>query len=160
MEHSPRSPNARLLDRGVVGRAFGFLGPVEAILAMAMLPIGAALFFGWPGEPLPSAGADKQFLSTMVFASIVAMEMANAFECRSNPASLFAIGPVSDRLLLGAVAIEASMLLAFVYVPPIRDLLGQQPLSALAWIPILVAPWVFMAAEETRKAIVRRPRRR
>jgi len=45
-------------------------------------------------------------------------------------------------------------------VPPISDLLGQQPLSALAWIPILVAPWVFIAAEETRKAIVRRPRRR
>ena len=161
MQRSPRSPEARLLDRGVLGRAFGFLGPVEAVLAMAMLPIGAALFFGWPGEPLPSAGADKQFLSTMVFASIVAMQMANAFECRSNPASLFAIGPLSNRLLLGAVAIEALTLLAFVYVPPIRDLLGQQPLSALAWIPVLVAPWVFMAAEETRKAIVRaRPRRR
>ena len=160
MQRSPRSPNARLLDRGVLGRAFGFLGPVEAVLAMAMLPIGAALFFGWPGAPLPSAGADKEFLSTMVFASIVAMQMANAFECRSNPASLFAIGPLSNRLLLGAVAIEAFTLLAFVYVPPIRDLLGQQPLSALAWIPILLAPCVFMAAEETRKAIVRRPRRR
>jgi magnesium-transporting ATPase (P-type) len=160
MQRSPRSSNARLLDRGVLGRAFGFLGPVEAVLAMAMLPIGAALFFGWPGVPLPSAGADKQFLSTMVFASIVAMQMANAFECRSNPASLFAIGPLSNRLLLGAVAIEALTLLAFVYVPPIRDLLGQQPLSALAWIPILVAPCVFMAAEETRKAIVRARRRR
>ena len=77
-----------------------------------------------------------------------------------NPASLFSIGPLSNRLLVGAVAIEAFMLLAFIYVPPISDLLGQQPLSALAWIPILVAPWVFIAAEEARKAIVRRPRRR
>ncbi len=155
MGRSPRSPKARLLDRGVLGRAFGFLGPVEAILSMAMLPIGAALFFGWPGDPLPSAGADKAFLSTMVFAAIVVMQMANAFECRSNPASLFAIGPLSNRLLLGAVAIEALTLLAFVYVPPISHLLGQEPLSALAWIPILVAPWLFVAAEETRKAVVR-----
>jgi hypothetical protein len=77
-----------------------------------------------------------------------------------TPASLFAIGPLSNRLLLGAVAIEAFTLLAFVYVPPIRDLLGQQPLSAIAWIPILVAPCVFIPAEETRKAIVRRRRRR
>ena len=82
------------------------------------------------------------------------------FECRSNPASLFTIGPLSNRLLLGAVAVEALTLLAFVYVPPISDLLGQQPLSALACTPILVAPWLFIAAEETRKAIVRRPRRR
>ena len=85
MGRSPRSPRARLLDRGVLGRAFGFLGPVEAILSMAMLPIGAALFFGWPGEPLPSAGADKAFLSTMVFAAIVVMQMANASSAARTP---------------------------------------------------------------------------
>ncbi|HZD00713.1 MAG TPA: cation-transporting P-type ATPase [Actinomycetes bacterium] len=49
---------ARLLDRRVLGRAFGFLGPVEAMVSMAMLPLGAALFFGWPAQPLPRAGAD------------------------------------------------------------------------------------------------------
>lgn len=160
MQRSPRSSGARLLDRGVLGRAFGFLGPVEAILSIAMLPIGAALFFGWPGEPLPTAGADKEVLSTMVFAAIVAMQMANAFECRSNPASLFDIGPLTNRLLVSAVAVEALTLLAFIYVPPIRDLLGQQPLTALEWIPVLVTPWVFIAAEETRKALVRTQLRR
>jgi len=33
-----------LYDRGVLGRAFGFLGPVEAAISLALLPIGAALF--------------------------------------------------------------------------------------------------------------------
>jgi len=94
----------------------------------------------------------------MVFAAIVAMQMANAFECRSNPASLWSIGPLSNRLLVGAVSVEALMLLAFVYVPPVAAVLGQQPLNAVQWLPILVAPWILMAAEETRKAIVR-PRR-
>ena len=55
----------------------------------------------------------------MVFAAIVCMQMANAFECRT-PASLFSIGPLSNRLLVGAVAIEALALVAFVYVPASR----------------------------------------
>jgi hypothetical protein len=46
MDRPPRSRRARLLDRQVLGRAFGFLGPVEAALCMAMLPLGAAWFFG------------------------------------------------------------------------------------------------------------------
>jgi magnesium-transporting ATPase (P-type) len=155
MRRAPRARSARLLDRKVFARAFGFLGPIEAALSMAMLPIGAALFFGWPAEPLPASGADKAVLSTMVFAAIVAMQMANAFECRSNPASLFAIGPLSNHLLVGAVGVEALTLLAFVYVPGISHVLGQYPLSAAQWVPVLVTPWLFVAAEEARKAIVR-----
>ncbi len=147
--------SARLLDRNVFGRAFGFLGPVEAALSMLMLPLGAALFFGWPADPLPESGADKQVLSTMVFAAIVAMQMGSAFECRPNPASLFSIGPLSNRLLGWAVGVEALTLLAFVYVPPIAAVLGQRPLGALQWLPILVTPWLLIAAEEARKAVVR-----
>jgi magnesium-transporting ATPase (P-type) len=159
MRRPPRSPAARLLDRAVLGRAFGFLGPVEAAAAMALLPLGAALFFGWPRDPIPGAGADKEVLSTMVFAAIVAMQMANAFECRSTPSSLFSIRPFSNHLLVGAVAIESLTLMAFVYVPPIRHLLEQRPLSAAQWVPIIVTPWLLIAAEEARKAFVRLGRR-
>ena len=155
MERPPRSRSAHLLDGRVLGRAFGFLGPIEAAASMAMLPLGAALFFGWPAEPLPSSGMQLDILSTMVFAAIVLMQMANAFECRSTPASLFSIGPLSNRLLVGAVVVEALTLLAFVYVPPISNVLGQHPLSPAQWLLVLVTPWVLLAAEETRKAIVR-----
>ena len=127
---------------------------------MAMLPLGAAPFFGWPGRSLPASGAGQELLSRMVFAAIVAMQMADAFECRSNPASPFSIGPLSNRLLVGAVGVEVLMLLAFVYVPPVDAVLGQQPLDAAQLLPILIAPWILIAAEEARKAIVRGPRAR
>ena len=155
MARPPRARGARLLDRKVLGRAFGFLGPVEAVCSMAMLPLGAALFFGWPDLPLPDEGVDKETLSGMVFAAIVLMQMANAFECRSSPDSLFTIGPLSNRLLVGAVAVEALALLAFLYVPPIADALGQQPLGAGQWLLVLATPWALLAAEEARKAVVR-----
>jgi len=155
MSRPPRDRAERLLGRRVLGRAFGFLGPVEAAASMAMLPIGAALFFSWPDLPLPVEGASKETLSTMVFAAIVCMQMANAFECRSTPASLFAIGPLGNRLLLGAVATEALALLAFVYVPPVAAALGMQPLESVQWLPVLATPLVLVAAEEARKAFVR-----
>lgn len=75
--------------------------------------------------PLPLWGHDKATLSTMVFAAIVLMQMANAFECRSNPKSLFPIGPLSPRLLVEAVAIEAALLLILVYLPPVQNVPGE-----------------------------------
>jgi potassium/sodium efflux P-type ATPase len=155
MDRPPRPRAARLLDGRLLGRAFGFLGPVEAAASMAMLPLGAALFFGWPADPLPMGGVDKATLSAMVFAAIVVMQMANAFECRATPASLFSIGPLSNRLLVGAVAMEAVVLVAFVYVTPIWRALGQHPLTAAQWVPILITPWILIGAEEARKAVVR-----
>ena len=155
MSRPPRIRSERLLNGRVLGRAFGFLGPVEAVVSMAMLPVGAALFFGWPAEALPTSGTEKAVLSTMVFGAIVAMQMANAFECRATPASLFAIGPLRNRLLVGAVGLEALALAVFVYFPPLAHALGQHALTAAQWIPVLITPWILLGAEELRKSIVR-----
>ncbi len=154
----PRSRQAHLLDRRVLGRAFGFLGPVEAAVSLSMLPIGAALFFGWRfGLPLPAVGSVAlHTLSAMVFAAIVLMQMANAFECRSNPTSLLSIGPLSNRLLVGAVVAEGLTLVAFIYAPGVYHALGGAPLSLSEWAVIAIGPWILLAAEEARKAVVRR----
>ena len=156
MQRPPRARKRRLLDLQLLERAFGFLGPVEAILAMAMIPLGAWWFFDWPNTPLPFSGPPFATLSTLVFAAIVVMQMANAFECRSNPASLFKLGPLSNRLMLAAVAIELLLLLVFVYVPPVASLLGQKSLSAWQWVPVLLTPALFIMAEESRKLWMRR----
>jgi magnesium-transporting ATPase (P-type) len=155
MDRPPRTRRARLLDRRVLGRAFAFLGPVEAVASMAMLPIGAALFFGWPGDSFPASGTDKAVLSTMLFASIALMQKAVALECRSTPASLWSIGPLTNRLLNASLLIELLLLVGMVYLPPLYHVLGQHPLTAAQWIPVLVTPWVLLFAEETRKATVR-----
>ena len=118
MQAPPRSRTERLLDRFTVLRAFAFLGAVEAVLSMAMLPLGAAVLMGWgPGDGLPHKGPDHAVLSTMVFAAIVVCQTVNAYECRSTSASLFSIGPFRNRLLVAAVAVEALTLLAFVVHP-------------------------------------------
>jgi magnesium-transporting ATPase (P-type) len=156
MSRPPRRRDEHLLSRHVVGRAFGFLGPIEAALSMAMLPIGAALAFGWRwGDALPT-GADQDVLSAMVFSSIVCMQMANAFACRSDPASLWSVGPLSNRLLVGAVVVELLTLLAFLYVPGLSDVLGNGPIRGAMWVPVAITPFLLLAAEEGRKLWVRR----
>ncbi len=147
---------ARLLDRRVLGRAFGSSAPWRrgsrcrsSLSAPRSSSAGPA---SPPCRPRVRTGPS----STMVFAAIVAMQMANAFECRSNPASLFSIGPLSNYLLVGAVGVEALTLLAFVYAPPISHLLGSIPSARRSGPPSSSPRVVLLAAEEGRKAIVRR----
>ena len=157
MRRPPRPRRARLLDRAVLARAYGFLGPLEAAASLAMLPAGAALFFGWrPGSTLPHAGEALAVLSTMVWVAIVLAQVGNGFACRTRTASLFQVGPLSNRLLLVAVGVEVLAMLAFVYLPGISSALGNHPLAAGQWLPPLAAPFVLLAAEEGRKALARR----
>jgi magnesium-transporting ATPase (P-type) len=155
MARSPRRTDEHLLHRSVLLRAFGFLGPLEAALSMAMLPVGAALWFGWTwGAALPT-GTDAALLSSSVFAAIVLMQMANAFACRSERASLLTMGPFTNRLLVGGVGVELLLLLAFVQLPGLARVLGGAPMTAAAWLPVLATPVVFLLIEELRKALVR-----
>jgi hypothetical protein len=48
--------------------------------------------------------------------------------------------------------VEGLALLGFVYVGPVRALLGHQPLTLAQWLPVLVAPVLLFGAEEARKA--------
>jgi potassium/sodium efflux P-type ATPase len=155
MSRPPRDRTARLLDRRVLGRAFGFLGPIEATLSLLMVPIGAALFFGWPASALPSSGVDKAVLSTMLFSAIVLCQQSVALSCRSTPASLFSIGLLTNRLLVLALGVELLLLGVMVYVPVVYRILGQHPLTPAQWLPVIVTPFVLLAAEEVRKAVVR-----
>jgi magnesium-transporting ATPase (P-type) len=151
MSQPPRSRAARLLDRDVLLRAFGFLGVVQAALALLLVPAGAAWFASWrPGRALPHDGPELATLSTLVFAAIVSMQMVNAFHCRSARVSVFARRR-ANRLLVGAVVTELALLLAFVYVAPLAQLLGHVPLTASHWALVAAAPLLFLCAEELRK---------
>jgi magnesium-transporting ATPase (P-type) len=156
MSRPPRARAERSLDGRVLGRAFGILGPVEAALSLALVPVGAALFFSWhPGRPLPAGGPQLALLSTLGFASIVLMQMVNAFECRSTPRSAFRLSFLSNHLLPGSVAVALLLLMAFVYLPLFQHVLGQTSLGARHWLLVGIAPIVFLGMEELRKAVVR-----
>ena len=152
----PATASARLLGRRVIGRAFGFLGPVEAVgvdghAARSVRRCSSR----WPDLRSPWTGPRQ---GDPVHDGVRRHRLhADGERVRvpQHPGLALPIGPLGNRLLVGAVLIEALALLAFVYVPPLAGALGMQPLEPAQWLPVLVTPLVLVAAEEARKAIVR-----
>jgi magnesium-transporting ATPase (P-type) len=146
-----------LLDRRLFLRAFGVLGPVEALVELtAFLTVFVAA--GWrPGDPFPH-GATLLTASGAAFSAVVLGQVANAFACRSTVRPVWRIGWTANRLLLGAIVAELGMLAAFLYVSPLADLLDQAPPSLIGFGVALLAIPAVLVADTVQKAFVRRGR--
>ncbi len=140
-----------LMSSAVVRRAFGVLGPTEAIVSMGCFLV-VLTQGGWvPGStPSPHLLAAA---SGTAFAAIVLGQLANAFACRSESRWIGSLGLTGNRLLLVAVTIEAATLLVFVGVPPIADVLGGAMPGATGWLLALVAVPSVWAADAVGKVV-------
>ncbi|MDR7081786.1 calcium-translocating P-type ATPase [Arthrobacter ginsengisoli] len=154
-----RPPERRhLMDRALMFRVFGLLGPVEALFEMTAYTavlIGA----GWtPGAALPPADV-LMAASGAAFTTVVLAQLANAFACRSASVPPWRLGWFTNRLLVWAVLAELGLLAVFLFLGPLAALLGHAPPSpgglavALAAIPaVLLADWLYKIARHRRAA--------
>jgi magnesium-transporting ATPase (P-type) len=149
-----------LLDRGVFARAFGVLGPVEALVALAAF-LTTFLAAGWrPGATFPE-GDTLLAASGAAFTAIVLGQVANAFACRSTVLVAWRIPVRRNRLLLGAVAAELAMLIGFLFIAPVADLLGQAPPTAAgAAVAVGAIPAILGADALAKATSARRAARR
>ncbi|HEX5331067.1 MAG TPA: cation-transporting P-type ATPase [Cellulomonas sp.] len=138
-----------LIDRRVLRRAFGVLGPTESLVSMVAFVVTLRLG-GWsvgadPGPQLLAAA------SGTAFAAIVLGQLANAFACRSESRWIGATGFTGNRLLQLAVAAEAAVLIVYLVVPPLSRLLGGTLPAATGWLLALLAipaVWTVDAADK------------
>lgn len=155
MKRPPRPRGERLFSWGVLARAYLFLGPLEAVAAMA------AFFFvldaaGWSyGTEL--ARTDPLYLqaTTATFVAIVLAQMANLFVCRHPNEPIWHFTLRENPLLLVGLTVVAMLLLTIVYTPLGNHLFGTAPLSADAWIFMLPFALALGVIEEARKWMVR-----
>ena len=142
---------------GSSSRAFGVLGPVEAFVELAAF-LAVFLAAGWqPGDTFPH-GPTLLAASGAAFTAVVLGQVANAFACRSTIRPVWKIGWTTNKLLLGAIVAELAMLVAFLYVVPLADLLGQAPPSWAGFGVALLAMPAILAADTIQKAVLRRRR--
>jgi magnesium-transporting ATPase (P-type) len=147
----------RLIDRDVLWRVFGVLGPVEALLEMAAF-FAALLAAGWhPSLGLPEPTA-LLAASGAAFATVVIAQAANAFACRSTSRWPGALGWTSNRLLVFGVLVQIVLLFGFLYIPPVASTLGHAPPPAEGWAIALLAAPALLGADAAQKWI--RARRR
>jgi magnesium-transporting ATPase (P-type) len=142
-KHPPRGE--RLLDRALLYRVFGVLGPVEALVEMAAF-VAVLWAGGWrPGGPLP--GTDTLLAASgAAFAAVVIGQAANAFACRDTTRWAGALGWTTNRLLLVGIGVEILLLGLLLFLEPLASLLGQAPPTSLGWlVAVLAAPAVLLA---------------
>ena len=96
--------------------------------------------------------------TTVTLAGIVACQIGNAFACRSEHDSVFTVGLMGNPMLLWAIAAEVALLAAVIGVPPFADVFDLEPIDPEYWPMLGLFPFMFLAAEEMRKFVVRRLR--
>jgi magnesium-transporting ATPase (P-type) len=145
----------RFLDRQVATRAFGILGPTQAVFEIGAF-CAVFLAAGWrPGDSFPG-GAVLLGASGAAFTAVVIGQTANAFACRSSTRWAGAMGWRANRLLLWAISLELAVAAAFVFVAPVADLLRHAPPPAVGWLMALLAAPAVLAVDAASKAAVRR----
>ncbi|MCA2189693.1 cation-translocating P-type ATPase [Nonomuraea cavernae] len=138
-----------LIDRRLLIRVFGVLGPAQALAEMAAF-MAVLLLGGWWIGTAPSIGLLAAASGT-AFGAVVLGQFANAFACRSESRWIGRIRWRSNPLLLGAIAIEAALLLLFLGLPAVSNLLGGAFPSPAGWALAALAIPVMILADTTHK---------
>ena len=139
-----------LVDRSLLRRAFLVLGATEAVLSMAAFT-AVLLTGGWTWGARPGAGL-AAVASGTAFAVIALCQVANAFACRSTTRPAWALPPLSNPLLVGAVVAELGLLGLFLGAPWVSELLGGSWPTRAGWAMAAVSAALLVCVDAVHKA--------
>jgi calcium-translocating P-type ATPase len=152
MQRPPRPLARRLVDRSLVLRAYLWLGLMEGLAALGayFLTLHAG---GWQwGEAL--AGDDPLYRSATAacFATIVLMQVANVWLCRSDHLPPWRSGGGVNPLIVAGIVLEIAFLALVLYTPWGQAVFATAPPPTEALMLGAGCGVLMLAAEETRKA--------
>lgn len=167
MDGPPRAHTGRLLDAGLLARAYAFLGVAEAAACLlAFFGAWRAAGYGLPelrtvapallahAAPAPVVAMQRQATSAAL-AAIVCCQVGNVLACRSERLPALRLGVPRGRLLRWGLAVELLVLAAIVYLPPLQAVFGTAPLPAAAWPWLALCPVAMVLLDDARKAAAR-----
>lgn len=155
MREPPRSATKRLVDWGLLLRAYLWLGAMEAIAALS------AFFFvlesgGWRmGQTLPPSDPLYRSATAACLSVIVVMQVVNVFVCCSETDSVFSRRWYGNRLIWAGIAIELAIIAWIDYTAAGNLLFGTGPVGAAVWLLSLPLAAAMLLLEELRKRWVR-----
>ncbi len=156
MKQPPRELTERLLSFPLIARAYLFLGPIEAAACMFGF-FWVLLHGGWTwGTMLPPADVLYLQATTACLTAIIVTQIGNVFACRSLRESVFGLGFFTNRLIFAGIAVELLLQFFIVYHPFGNMIFSTSPVSLGTWLVLLPFAVFLLAAEETRKLIVRK----
>lgn len=141
MDRPPRDPKRPILTLPLFMRT--------GLISLIIIGGGLLLFDGLSkrtGETLDEA-------RTAVINTIVFVEAAYLFSCRSLSRSVFSIGVFTNRLAVAGVLGMGGLQMLFTYTPAMNRLFQTTPLDAMTWAVILAITLVSFLAVELEKWI-------
>jgi len=136
MQRPPRDPKRPLLTFALMMRT--------GLVCLIMLAGAFWLFF----YEMNRAGETVAAARTAVINVIVLVEIGYLFNCRSLNHLLVAIGPFTNRWVIGGSLAMLAAQLLFTYTPLMNTLFHTAPISGESWLRILaVAAASFVAVE-------------
>ncbi len=135
MERKPFHPNESIFSRGL-GWQIIWVGAL-----MGVLSLGLGYWYYSNGSPI-------EHWRTIVFTVLTMAQMGNVLALRTNRESLFSVGLLSNRFMVGAVLLTIVLQLAVIYIPFLQEVFET---TALTWqemlAVLLVSSTIFFAVE-------------
>lgn len=169
MDYPPRPKNQPLITNFLLGRAFVWLGLIEATLSfIAFFAVyyysGYWHLLGLPAITLPDLpwlriDLPEQTVHlaavTAYHISVVFAQIGNAFACRSEKQRITKIGWFSNKYIWFGILLEIFSIIVMVNVPSVAVLFEHHALPIGYWMLIFTFPFVLYSLEWVRKFIVR-----
>ncbi|CAB4879287.1 MAG: HAD-IC family P-type ATPase [Actinobacteria bacterium] len=159
MSRQPRRREDGVVSRGLVIRAWLFLGLISAGLELAGF-FWVLTDAGWNPGDATGAGTPLHHAylqaTTMTFVGMVLCQVGTAFAARTEKASLRSVGVLSNPLLLWGILFELVLTAMIVYLPPLQELIGTAALSPSQLLFMAPFPLVVWGADEVRRWLLRR----
>jgi len=141
MRRPPYPPSQSIFARGM-SRYILWVGLLMGLVSLALG------YWAWiSGRPA---------WQTMVFTTLTLSQMGNVLAVRSGRESLFKIGLLTNKPLLGAVALTFVLQLAVIYWKPLQEIFSTQALTAFELALCLGLSTITFWAVEIEKYVRRR----
>ncbi|MBS4536959.1 calcium-translocating P-type ATPase, SERCA-type [Clostridium sp. D2Q-11] len=138
MERKPRASGESIFAHGL-GISIVIKGLIIGIVTIFAFNIGR--------------GVNIETGRTMALITLAVSQFANSLTIRSLDKSIFKIGLFSNKYLLGAIALSATLLLSVVLIPPLREIFELTTLDGTHWIYVVLLSLVPMTIAEITKKI-------
>ncbi|MCR9294980.1 MAG: HAD-IC family P-type ATPase, partial [bacterium] len=143
MQRPPFPPKEHIFARGMIWN-IAWIGLLMGVVSLLM-----SLWY-WPATP-----ADEPRWRTIIFTVLTLSQLGNALAIRSNRESLFQIGVVSNRFMLGSVALTFLLQLLVIYWPPFQRIFQTTSLTLTQLAACLALSTVVFWSVESQKLIFR-----
>jgi P-type Ca2+ transporter type 2C len=154
MSRPPRNPKKHIIDWRFAAR-FTYIG-----IFIGAIVIGVFTWnlyrYGWSlGDSLNTDTIAYIKSTTMAFATLVVIQLFNAYNARSQNKSIFTVGLFKNPFLLIAIIASFGMLYAITELPLLQKYLSTTALDSTEWSIIFVSSFAILLIEEIRKFFIK-----